>query len=50
MNAIQTRPSIGTDRLVLRAPVEGDALMLQDFGSDLGVAGMTQSMPRRMSS
>ena len=45
MCAVETRTRIGTDRLVLRAPQGGDALMLADFGNDLGVAGMTASMP-----
>ena len=45
MCAIEVRPQVGTDRLVLRAPVEGDALMLRDFANDLGVAGMTSTMP-----
>ena len=45
MCAVQVRPAVGTDRLVLRAPVDGDALMLRDFANDLGVAGMTSTMP-----
>ena len=45
MSVVETRLSIGTDRLVLRAPRAGDALMLADFGNDIGVAGMTASMP-----
>src|SRR5690349_7578918 len=49
MCAVETRPRIGTDRLVLRAPQSGDALMLADFGNDIGVAGMTASMPHPFS-
>ncbi len=45
MCAVELRARIGTDRLVLRTPQAGDALMLADFGNDLGVAGMTASMP-----
>jgi len=49
MCAVETRPRIGADRLVLRSPQGGDALMLADFGNDLGVAGMTASMPHPFS-
>lgn len=39
------RPRIGTERLVLRAPADGDALMLADFGGDLAVAANTDVLP-----
>ena len=39
------RPAIGTDRLILRAPVIGDAPQLAELANDLGVAGMLATMP-----
>lgn len=46
MFALDTlRPGIGTERLVLRAPLEGDALMLADIGGDLAVAANTDLLP-----
>jgi RimJ/RimL family protein N-acetyltransferase len=45
MCAIETTPAIGTDRLVLRAPVKGDAAELCQLANDLGVAGQLNSMP-----
>lgn len=36
---------VGTGRLILRSPEEGDALMLADFGADPAVAWDTESLP-----
>ena len=45
MCAIETRPAIGTDRLILRSPVKNDAAELCQLANDLGVAGMLGTMP-----
>ena len=45
MCAIETTPAIGTERLVLRAPVKSDADELCQLANDLGVAGMLSTMP-----
>jgi RimJ/RimL family protein N-acetyltransferase len=45
MCAIETRPAVGTERLILRSPVKDDAAAICELANDLGVAGMTSSMP-----
>ncbi|WP_293907824.1 GNAT family N-acetyltransferase [Phenylobacterium sp.] len=45
MCAIEVRPSIGTDRLVLRGPVAGDAPAITELANDPGVVGMLQTWP-----
>lgn len=37
--------AVGTDRLVLRAPVAADVLAIAELANDLGVAAMTCTMP-----
>lgn len=45
MCALDTRPAIGTERLVLRGPVAADATRIAGMANDPGVAGMTTTMP-----
>lgn len=45
MCALDARPAIATDRLILRGPVAGDAPAIAEFANDLGVTGMTSQMP-----
>lgn len=45
MCALDVRPAIGTDRLILRGPVAGDAAAIAEFANDLGVAGMAATLP-----
>jgi RimJ/RimL family protein N-acetyltransferase len=45
MCAIETRPAIGTDRLILRPPVMDDAGELCQLANDIGVAGNLGTMP-----
>jgi RimJ/RimL family protein N-acetyltransferase len=45
MCAVEVRPAIGTDRLLLRPPVAADAAPIAELANDLGVAGMTARLP-----
>ena len=45
MCAIETRPAIGTDRLILRPPVKDDAGELCQLANDIGVAAQLATMP-----
>jgi hypothetical protein len=45
MCAIDIRPSLRTERLILRAPAMGDAAVIAELANDLGVVGMLQSWP-----
>jgi RimJ/RimL family protein N-acetyltransferase len=45
MCALDVRPAIGTDRLILRGLARTDAPVIADLANDLGVAGMTSRLP-----
>ncbi len=45
MCALDVRPAIGTERLILRAPVAADAAQIAELANDVRVAGMTARMP-----
>ncbi|MFZ5718749.1 MAG: GNAT family N-acetyltransferase [Pseudomonadota bacterium] len=45
MCALDVRPAVRTDRLILRGPVSEDAPAFAALGNDLGVTGMTSQMP-----
>jgi len=45
MCALDVRPAIGTERLILRAPQRADAPVIAELANDPGVAGMTSHMP-----
>lgn len=45
MCAIDVRPAIGTDRLILRGVTRADAPVIAEFANDLGVVGNTSQMP-----
>ena len=45
MCAVEIHPAVGTERLVLRAPVKSDASMIAELANDLGVAAMLPAMP-----
>jgi RimJ/RimL family protein N-acetyltransferase len=45
MCAIDVRAAIATDRLILRAPVRGDAAQVAEFANDYSVAAMTARLP-----
>ncbi|MDZ4374045.1 MAG: GNAT family N-acetyltransferase [Phenylobacterium sp.] len=45
MCALDVRPAIGTDRLILRGVTRADAPAFAELANDLGVAGMTSRMP-----
>ena len=45
MCAVDIRPALGTERLVLRAPVRGDAREIAELAGDFNVAAMTTRMP-----
>ena len=45
MCALDVRPAVRTDRLILRGPAAGDAPLLAELANDLGVTGMTSRMP-----
>jgi RimJ/RimL family protein N-acetyltransferase len=45
MCALDIRPAIGTDRLILRGPTAADAPAMADLANDLGVAGNVSRMP-----
>jgi RimJ/RimL family protein N-acetyltransferase len=45
MCALDIRPAIGTERLILRGPVAADAPLIAELANDLGVAGMTTTIP-----
>lgn len=45
MCALDVRPAVASERLMLRGPVAADAPAIAEFANDLGVAGMTASMP-----
>jgi RimJ/RimL family protein N-acetyltransferase len=43
--AIEAKPAIGSERLILREPAARDIPALVDLANDLGVAAMTERMP-----
>jgi len=45
MCALNVRPAIGTERLILRPPVAADVSAITEFANDQGVAGMLSSWP-----
>ena len=45
MCALDVRPAIGTDRLILRGPAMADAPAVAGLCNDLGVAAMVAAMP-----
>lgn len=45
MCALDVRPAVRTDRLILRGPAAADAPAFAELANDLGVAGMTSKMP-----
>jgi RimJ/RimL family protein N-acetyltransferase len=45
MCAVDVRPAVGTERLILRGPVAGDACAIAELANDLGVAAMTEFLP-----
>src|SRR5688572_30206637 len=45
MCAVDVRPPIGTERLILRGVTRADAAMIAELANDLGVAGNTSRMP-----
>ena len=45
MCALDVRPAIGTDRLILRGLTRADAPALAELANDPGVVGMTSQMP-----
>ena len=45
MCALDLRPAIGTERLVLRPPTGEDAAAIAEFANDPGVAGMLSTWP-----
>lgn len=40
---LMTRPAVGTERLILRAPAAHDAAAIAEFANDRGVVGMLSS-------
>ncbi|MBW8815188.1 MAG: GNAT family N-acetyltransferase [Caulobacterales bacterium] len=45
MCALDVRPAIGTERLILRAPVAADAAAIAELANDIRVAGNVARMP-----
>ena len=45
MCILDLQPSVGADRLILRSPTLADAPVIAELANDLGVTGMTASMP-----
>jgi len=45
MCALDVRPAVATERLLLRGPVAADVAPITELANDLGVAGMTATMP-----
>ena len=45
MCALDVRPAIGTERLILRGVTRADAGAIAELANDLGVAGNTSQMP-----
>jgi RimJ/RimL family protein N-acetyltransferase len=45
MCALDVRPAIGSERLILRPPVAGDATALAELANDIRVAGNVARMP-----
>lgn len=45
MCALDVRPAIGTDRLILRGVTRADAAAVTELANDLGVVGNTSQMP-----
>lgn len=45
MCALDVRPAIGTERLILRGPTLADAPVLAELANDPGVGGMTSRIP-----
>jgi RimJ/RimL family protein N-acetyltransferase len=45
MCAVEVRPAIGTDRLILRHPVAADVPSIAELANDLGVAGNVARLP-----
>lgn len=45
MCALDVRPAVATERLILRGPVAADVAPIAELANDLGVAGMTTNLP-----
>ena len=45
MFALDVRPAIGTERLILRGVTRPDAAAIAELANDLGVVGNTSQMP-----
>jgi RimJ/RimL family protein N-acetyltransferase len=45
MCAIEVTPTLSTERLLLRAPMHGDAERLAELGNDVNVAAQTTAIP-----
>ena len=45
MCALDVRPAVATERLILRGPVAADVAPIAELANDLGVAGMLSTMP-----
>ena len=45
MCALDIRPAVATERLLLRGPVAADVAPIAELANDLGVAGMTTQLP-----
>ncbi|TAJ69331.1 MAG: N-acetyltransferase [Phenylobacterium sp.] len=45
MCALDVRPAVATERLILRGPVAADVAPIAELANDLGVAGMTTHLP-----
>jgi RimJ/RimL family protein N-acetyltransferase len=45
MCALDIRPAVATERLILRGPVAADVAQLAELANDLGVAGATTHLP-----
>lgn len=45
MCALNVRPAVATERLLLRGPTAADVAPITELANDLGVAGMTSRLP-----
>ncbi len=45
MCALDVRPAVATERLLLRGPTAADVAPIAELANDLGVAGMTSRLP-----
>lgn len=45
MCALDIRPAVATERLILRGPLAADVAPIAELANDLGVAGMTTQLP-----